>query len=795
MDFDVSAQVDALAKLPPEPPKPPERSAWGWAPRIAKAAVAGVAGSVADVVKGAAAADALTLGADPRARGAFTAEQLQAGQVEGQRQLDTGESMTSTLGDSFRQVQRDNRPDPLTASQAEQLVFGVAEPMLKLIGSGVTMGPFGLAGASAEIGLQQSEDLRQQGVDFQTRTKVGALTAGVTGASVALPLVGNTLAKTGAYYLAGGPGGFVAQQLLTSQILERAGYAKIAEQFDPLDPVGLAMSALIPLPFAAYGARRVMKAGKSGADATAKPEVAPVPGAPTVPREAVDAAMVHNLTLQRQAQESMPFPMDDAPPPVAPVDGAQGVVITERGMQVPIRYRVVEAETLVTSHGNDLTTNPAFPQELQPRDRGRAASADQIARIENAIWPELLGESVKASDGAPIIGPDGVVESGNARTIALRRAYESGKADGYGAWLSENAARFGVDPAEIAGMRRPVLVRERMGEIDRAEFTRQANESPIAALSPVEQARADSARMSDLSGLVANDDGTINMGQSRDWLRGFMRGVPATERGAMMQADGQLSQAGMQRIRNAVFAKAYGDPEILAALSESTNSNIRNILAGLLRAAPDVARLQDLIAAGARQPMDFAPDLVRAARELGSLRDRGVTLDAYLAQGDLAGGGLTPEMNNLLLGLSENARSPRRVAEMVRAMVDTVDALGDPRQSSMFGDAGPTRGDVTADAIERVRTLTDEQLTNTPTDPKPAAPDALMQSVSERVAAVELTNPDMPIGMDDSGNPITVRDELARIRKEAFEGADTELGAADADLVNVAANCALTNGG
>lgn len=792
MDFDASAQVEALAKLPPEPPKPPERSAWGWVPRIAQAAAAGVAGSVADVVKGAAAADALTLGADPRARGAFNAEQLQAGQVEAQRQLDTGEAMTSTLGDSFRQVQRDARPDPVTAGTAERLVFGVAEPMLKLIGGGMTLGPFGLAGASAEIGLQQSDELRQQGVDFQTRAAVGALTAGVTAASVALPLTGPTLKATAGLYVAGGPGGYIAQQAATSEILKRAGYAKIAEQFDPLDPVGLAMSALIPLPFAAYGARRIMKAGK-GAEPV-KPAAEPKP-VETVPPEAVDAAMVHNLTLQRQAQEAVPFPMADAPPPMAPVDGAQGVVITERGMQVPIRYRVVEADTLVTSHGNDLAANPAFPQELQPRDRSRAASADQIARIENAIRPELLGESVKASDGAPIIGPDGVVESGNARTIALRRAYESGRAEGYGAWLSENAARFGVDPAEIAGMRRPVLVRERMGEIDRAEFTRQANESPIAALSPVEQARADAARMADLSGLVANDDGTINMGQSRDWLRGFMRGVPATERGAMMQADGQLSQAGMQRIRNAVFAKAYGDPEILAALSESTSSNIRNILAGLLRAAPDVARLQDLIAAGARQPMDFAPDLVRAARELGSLRDRGINLDAYLAQGDLAGGGLTPEMNNLLVGLSENARSPRRVAEMVRAMVGTVDALGDPRQSSMFGDAGPSRGDVTADAVERVRTLTDEQITNTePATAPKAAPDALMQSVSERVAAVEMTNPDMVVGMTPDGKPITAREELARIRREAAEGTDTELGGADAELVNVAANCALSTG-
>jgi hypothetical protein len=97
----------------------------------------------------------------------------------------------------------------------------------------------------------------------------------------------------------------MAQQAATSAILERAGYAKIAEQFDPLDPMGLAMSALIPLPFAGYGAMRNIRAAKA-LKAGEVPPVAPVaPEAPTVPREAVDAAMVHNLTLQRQAQTAV----------------------------------------------------------------------------------------------------------------------------------------------------------------------------------------------------------------------------------------------------------------------------------------------------------------------------------------------------------------------------------------------------------------------------------------------------------------------------------------------------------
>lgn len=39
------------------------------------------------------------------------------------------------------------------------------------------------------------------------------------------------------------------------------------------------------------------------------------------------------------------------------------------------------------------------------------------------LVPELLGRSATVADGAPIVGPDGIVESGNGRVLALRRAY------------------------------------------------------------------------------------------------------------------------------------------------------------------------------------------------------------------------------------------------------------------------------------------------------------------------------------------------------------------------------------
>lgn len=409
--------------------------------------------------------------------------------------------------------------------------------------------------------------------------------------------------------------------------------------------------------------------------------------------------------------------------------------------------------------------------------------------------PELLGESVKASDGAPIIGPDAVVESGNARTIALRRAYESGKADGYRQWLAANAQRFGLTADQVAGMLRPVLVRERYGNLDRAEFARQANESAIAAMSPTEQARADAARVTDLTGLVANEDGSINLAKSAGFVRQFMQqAVSPTERGAMLQADGRLSQAGQQRLRNAIFAKAYGDANLVSMLAESTDSNVRNVLAGLMRAAPEVARLRDLVAAGARHPMDVAGDMVRAVQEFSKIRADGMTVDQFMAQGNLLDAGLPPQLQTLLAGLQENARSPRRIGEMVRQLVDSVDALGDPRQAGLLEDRAPTQADVTAAAVERMRTLSDEQITDTPAPLNKPSTDPLLASIADRVSAVEATAGDMVVRTDEAGRPVTVADELARIRREAAEGTDAELGALDADLVRVAAECALSMG-
>ncbi len=450
-----------------------------------------------------------------------------------------------------------------------------------------------------------------------------------------------------------------------------------------------------------------------------------------------------------------------APAIEAAPSGRAARVVTERGTRIDTRFSVVEADDLVTSHDNLLRPNPDFPPELQPRDRSRTASELQITRIENALDPELLGDSPKASDGAPIVGRDAVVESGNARTIALRRAYEASKAEEYRAWLAAHAAEFGLDPQAIARMRRPVLVRIGQGDYDRVAFVRQANEASVAAMSPAEQAMLDSARLPDLELLSARDDGTINLGESRDFIRQFIETVAPAERAALVTAEGGLSQAGLSRIRNAIFSRAYGDTQIVAMMAESTDANVKNILAGMLRAAPAVARLRELVEAGARQPIDVAPDLVQAVRTFSKLREDGMTVEQFLAQGSLVDDGLTPEVTQLLRGIGESARAPKRIAELITSLVDTVDALGDPRQAGMFGDAAPSQAEVVGRAVDVVR-----------------------DSAAEQVLAAR---PDLVMQMED-GSTVSAREALDAAR------AELEQAKVDAQAFDAAVSCFLARG-
>lgn len=371
--------------------------------------------------------------------------------------------------------------------------------------------------------------------------------------------------------------------------------------------------------------------------------------------------------------------------------GAPAPFTTEAGAKVDSRYALVDIDKLVTSHDEDLKANAAYPQELQPRQRDRAASEMQVQAITQKLDPARLGQSADAATGAPIVGADGLVESGNARTIAMKRVYQADglTADEYRGWLRANAAQFGLQPEQVDALAKPMLVRVRTTPVDRAEFARQANAPTVAAMSPVEQARSDAARIDVMDDLQPDENG--DFATSRDFIRRFVGRLPMTEQAGMLDAGGRLSSAGYSRVRNAVLAKAYGNSPVLTRMVESMNDDMRNVSRALMIAAPRVAQARGAIAEGRRFDADITPHLVAAAEQLASLKERGTSVDDALAQSGLLGEEFTPETRELMRFIAENTRRPRRMAEFITAYFDALDAAGDPAQGSLLGEVEAPR--------------------------------------------------------------------------------------------------------
>lgn len=368
--------------------------------------------------------------------------------------------------------------------------------------------------------------------------------------------------------------------------------------------------------------------------------------------------------------------------------GAPASFTTEAGARVEANYALVDAADLVTSHDEDLRKNPLYPPELQPRERDRAASEMQVSGIVQKLDPARLGLSADAANGAPIVGADGLVESGNARTIALKRVYQANgqKAEDYKQYLRDNAGQFGLTADAIDTMAKPVLVRVRSTPVNRAEFARQANASTVAMMSPSEQAKSDANRIDSMEGLVPDDAGDFSNTASRPFVRAFMARLPMTEQAGMVDANGDLSTTGYARVRNAVLAKAYGDSPVLARITESMDDNLRNVSKALVLAAPKVAQMRSAVKAGNRFDADITPDLMMAVEELSRLKTDGGSVRSALAQEDVMGDQRTPEARQMLQFLGDNMRRPRRMADFIGAYMDALDAAGDPKQGSLLGD-------------------------------------------------------------------------------------------------------------
>lgn len=257
--------LEAKVSRPLEPKQSPRFSLWGTTAAVPKGVAAGAAqatGSAADILG----AFGSVLGTEGSAGGMFslpTPEEDKQQREATEKLRANGPDYMSEGGRSFRNVAKDYTPDPLTTHAAERIVFDFSRVASKAVTAAITMG--GVPGAivtGLEEGFTVSDQLAQEGVDLGTRSAVGAVTAATNALSFGLPVAGKTAVQTGVLALTGGPLSFMAQNAATRKILQDADYSKLADQYDPFDPLGLALSTgltVIPLGFGAMAMRGAAK--------------------------------------------------------------------------------------------------------------------------------------------------------------------------------------------------------------------------------------------------------------------------------------------------------------------------------------------------------------------------------------------------------------------------------------------------------------------------------------------------------------------------------------------------------
>ena len=173
-----------------------------------------------------------------------------------------------------------------------------------------------------------------------------------------------------------------------------------------------------------------------------------------------------------------------------------------------------------------------------------------------------------------------------------------------------------------------------------------------------------------------------------DYVRGFISSLPKAEQASVITGDGRLSQEGKRRIESAITQHAYGDSSLVTRLAENLDDDSKTVLNALLRAAPQLSQLDALVKQGGRHQNSIAKDLAQAAQKLSDLKANGLTVQDYLNQGQLIDDGLAPGARDFLNVFDQNKRSAKAISENIQSKIDEVEAMGDPRQGSLFGD-GP----------------------------------------------------------------------------------------------------------
>lgn len=394
-------------------------------------------------------------------------------------------------------------------------------------------------------------------------------------------------------------------------------------------------------------------------------------------------------------------PPAEAPAPVARVaghEGAEAVVKNADGSAVPVRYRAVEADALLTSHHPEtFATQAGYPEGIQERRyHADKVAQEEVARVAQQLDPDIvLDRTTRPTEGPGISRADGVMLSGNQRTMALKRAYraESARAAAYKQALVKRAKEFGLDPAAIEAMHAPVLTREVIpghgldlsDQGTLAEMVAAFNDVATKAKDPLADAATRARRLRDAPQVLEHFGSTIGPDETLREYLGTPAGrvfaeqlvqahvLPRPEAARFIDRTGALTDEGKGTIERMLYAAAIGDPEVAARAP-------RPLMRRLEHAIPAIVKVSRV------SGWDLGPTLREALDLHAEMQAKGAkSMTELLEQGALFGRHDTPDAVTLADYL-DRVTQKAPVTEAFRKYADAgAEATGQRESVDIFG--------------------------------------------------------------------------------------------------------------
>lgn len=407
-------------------------------------------------------------------------------------------------------------------------------------------------------------------------------------------------------------------------------------------------------------------------------------------------------------------------PPVAPPIVASSSKTFATGITGLTRYefefKIADATKLIASN-NPFTfaPNPKYPKELQPRLRERVATRLQVENIAANLEPDALLTDYKSIDrGAPIVGSDGVVESGNGRVMAIILAAKQ-HPEVYAKYkeaLKAVAPSYALSVELVDKFKVPMLVRERLTKVDRKQFVEESNISTTIESSPIEKARTDAAKLTldmltslELLEGEAIEDALRSL-RNKPFVSAFLSKLPANEQARLVDAHGVLNQDGVRRVAMAIFVATFrGDVGLRLAerFFESADVNVRNCFNGITRSLGALARAESITASGDHQrDYSIGADLAKAITVFSAIKKTpGMTVAKYLAQAQILERELTPFQERVLAVLDERCRSAKHIGSILSSYAQLVIDSPPLSQVSFVPEAKATKEQLFETAVKR----------------------------------------------------------------------------------------------